>query len=234
MQILAEEVRKRSVQSIYSDLPTQIPALNVGETLPVSISLVTRVQSPTTSAMFALATLTGWAFRVSLENSVDSVIANLTTEDSSTQFSGYLNLDVQEATDMLGGEDEATANLSIRGTPPNGLPRVVWSQDVTLKANTFGSSTTPAANTSYIEGHSVEKTLTAGDMGPITVDISGLALTAVPTSVMIVGPVSKTATGQDNIYATLIEGSITATQFQFDLTAACDVTGRKVNAIVTP
>jgi hypothetical protein len=234
MLILAEEAHKRSVQSLYSDLPTILPPLNVGEAIPFSISLVERVASPTTAALFTLETITNWTFRIALINSINSVTANLTTADSATQFSGFLNLDVEEAEEMLDGEESTQCTLAIRGTPPSGLPRVVWSQDVILRESAFGSSTAPTPNTAYITGHNVEHSLTINDAGPITVDISGLALTATPSEVMIFGPVSKTASGQDNIYASFIEGSATATQFQFTLNAPCDATGRKVYAIVNP
>jgi len=76
----------------------------------------------------------------------------------------------------------------------------------------------------------LSKTLNAGDQA-ITVDFAALGLEAAP-SVVLPLMISKTASGQDNIYATLIEGTVTATAATFDLLAPCDATGSKLYFMV--
>jgi hypothetical protein len=67
-----------------------------------------------------------------------------------------------------------------------------------------------------------------------TVDYTSLGLADAPTSIVAFGGVSKTAAGQSNLYGTLIEGTATATEADFELNAPCDVTGRKFYYLIVP
>jgi hypothetical protein len=78
-----------------------------------------------------------------------------------------------------------------------------------------------------------EHTLSAGD-DTFTVDYSDAGLTDAPRKIAGLGPVEKTASGQANLYATLIAGSATETGADFELNAPCDVTGRKFQYILVP
>ena len=75
------------------------------------------------------------------------------------------------------------------------------------------------------------QTLNAGDQ-TLTLDYGALGLVVPPAAVRVLG-VSKTEAGQDNLYASVIEGW-TATEAAVELNAPCDVTGRNLQYQVIP
>lgn len=66
-----------------------------------------------------------------------------------------------------------------------------------------------------------------------SINISSLGLSEPPSQIFL-SPVGKHAYGDTNIYAAVIEGSVTATSIPFELNAPTDNASRVLRALVIP
>ena len=82
-----------------------------------------------------------------------------------------------------------------------------------------------------MSGLAFSQALTAGQ-DAVTLDYTALGLSSPPSAVRVVG-ISKTVSGQANLYASILEGW-SATTASVELNAPCDVSGRKIQFLVIP
>lgn len=120
MQVLIEEYEKRHYPSVWDGRPGRLPSFQVGETQPLSVGVMRRIQLPWDSRIFTPIDVEDWTIQAAIGGTFVLPVAGsfpLTYDDELTRSIGY-NPDATEIADALNALETVTAlgGVSVQGS----------------------------------------------------------------------------------------------------------------------
>lgn len=254
LSLQIEEARKRSTVSLFSDNETQLPDYIFGESMPIGVSLGTRIAQPITSQLFDPVDVSAWEFRAGLGLGFTPPIAGTyfiqsgVALTSGTLTSGkrykIVSFVAGDSFTNVGAASNATDVLfTASGTTPTTWTHSSELQEIT--ANLAFDATAATINTAL----TATAWITAA--GGVTVaaidgstDFFTITFTSVGSRTEMVGDGGNLAPLSDADIGTLLNGDAQTEEVQtlrisqqpatyVDLTTAFDSAGVTVSAVQT-